>query len=108
ASTLPQRERGRRERRGASLRVMSALGAIQRLESPLVFGNSSCRQTTVGDVGDRAGLPMDERGPNQYALTSAASTSTLTACPIRSTESTRRAFGASLRISRPMTPFSGP
>mgnify|MGYP003693879275 CR=1 FL=1 len=34
----------------------------------------------------------------QYAFTSAASTSTLTAWPIRSTESTSRALGASFRI----------
>ena len=44
----------------------------------------------------------------QYAFTSAASTSTLTAWPMRFTDSTSRAFGASLRIRRPMTPRSGP
>ena len=40
-------------------------------------------------------------------FTSAASTSTLTAWPIKSTDSTSRAC-APLRISRPTTPFSGP
>ncbi len=44
----------------------------------------------------------------QYAFTSAASTSTVTAWPMRFTESTRRAFGASFRINRPITPRSGP
>ena len=43
----------------------------------------------------------------QYALTSAASTSTLTAWPIRSTASTSRACEP-LRTSRPTTPFNGP
>ncbi len=43
----------------------------------------------------------------QYGFTSAASTSTDTAWPIKSTDSTSRAW-APLRISRPTTPLSGP
>ena len=44
----------------------------------------------------------------KYALTSETSTSTDTAWPIRSTDSTSRARCASFRIRRPTTPFSGP
>ncbi len=44
----------------------------------------------------------------QYGFTSATSTSTLTACPMRSTDKTRRALAMSFRIKRPTTPLRGP
>ena len=45
--------------------------------------------------------------PRQIALTSAASTCTLTPCPIRSTDRISRAC-VPLRVRRPTTPLSGP
>ncbi len=45
--------------------------------------------------------------PGYLALTSAASTCTLTACPIKSTERTSLACEP-FRVNRPITPLSGP
>ena len=64
------------------------------------------RTSTTGSPTRSAALTRRRRRLSrrraQYGFTSAASTSTLTACPIRSTDRTRRAFGASFRTSRPI------
>ena len=80
----------------------------ERRMAPGVRAEPELRRSRLDSGFDRRAPGRRHIRHRQYGFTSAASTSTLTAWPIRSTDSTSRARGASLRISRPTTPRSGP
>src|SRR5207342_1548813 len=84
-----------------------ALATTLKSYTSQVVGNQLARGTDKVSSRTPEGAGSTSCTSAQYAATSPASTSTLTACPIRSTDRTSRAL-APFRTRRPTTPASGP